>query len=119
MIVTALRPVNGYEDFVNPARSALVMGESSKSTMTPKSVTRNLLQWLEHGLPLMDLKAASDQNAGRQADVGWHGSLLPSDGRVLLATLAVAHPIERQTDVPLAGSSLSKVMPLFASFPCT
>ena len=26
MIVTALRPVNGYEDFVNPARSSVSYG---------------------------------------------------------------------------------------------
>ena len=85
------------------------MGESSKSTMTPKSVTRNLLQWLEHELPLMDLKAASDQNlrADRLTSVGMAVCFLVT-GAVLLATLAVAHPIERQTDVPLAGSSLSK-----------
>ena len=68
----------------------------------------------------MDLKAASDQNAaGRQADVGWRAVCFLVTGAVLLATLAVAHPIERQTDMPLAGSSLSQVVPLFASFPGT
>jgi hypothetical protein len=66
----------------------------------------------------MDLKAASDQNllADRLTSVGMAVCFLVT-GAVLLATLVV--PIERQTNVPLAGSSLSKVMPLFASFPGT
>ena len=68
----------------------------------------------------MDLKAASDQNlrADRLTSVGMAVCFLVT-GAVLLATLAVAHPIERQTDMPLAGSSLSQVVPLFASFPGT
>jgi hypothetical protein len=68
----------------------------------------------------MDLKAASDQNlrADGLTSVGMAVCFLVT-GAVLLATLAVAHPIERQTDMPLAGSSLSQVVPLFASFPGT
>ena len=57
----------------------------------------------------MDLKAASYQNA-RADRLTWVGMAVCFlvTGAILLATLAVAHPIERQTDVPLAGSSLSK-----------
>jgi hypothetical protein len=64
---------------------------------------------LEHGLPVMDLKAASYQNA-RADRLTWFGMAVCflMTGTVLLATLAIAHPVERQADVPPAGSFLSK-----------
>jgi len=57
----------------------------------------------------MDLKAASYQNA-RADRLTWAGMAVCFlvTGTILLDTLAVAHPIERQSDVPPAGSSLSK-----------
>jgi hypothetical protein len=68
----------------------------------------------------MDLKAASNQNlrTDRLTSVSIAVCFLVTVA-VALATLAVAHPIERQTDMPLVGSSLSQVVPLFASFPGT
>ena len=57
----------------------------------------------------MDLKTASCQNA-RADRLTWGGMAVCFlvTGAVLLATLVVAHPIKRQSDVPPDGSSLSK-----------
>ena len=68
----------------------------------------------------MDLKAASDQNlrADRLTSVGMAVCFLVT-GAVRLATLAVPHPFVRKTHMPHPGSSLSQVVPLFASFPGT
>lgn len=57
----------------------------------------------------MDLKAGTYQNA-RADRLTWAGMAVcfVATSAILLVTLAVANPVDRQADVPLAGSFLSK-----------